>query len=89
MVFRVLLVPAAAKALRKLEGAANARVKEALADVAIDPWKAGKQLNPSDFWSTRAGDYRAVYTIDAEQNQVIVLFVGHRKTVYTDLTKML
>jgi mRNA interferase RelE/StbE len=87
--FRVLFVPAAAKALRKLDAVNNARVKRALADVAVDPWKAGKPLHPSDFWSVKAGDYRAVYAIDAKQNQVMVLFVGHRKKVYDDFTKML
>ena len=89
LVFRVLFFPSAAKALRKLDAANNARVKRALADVAVDPWKAGKPLHPSDFWSVRAGDYRAVYAIDAEQNQMMVLFVGHRKKVYDNFTKML
>jgi mRNA interferase RelE/StbE len=89
LVFRVLFVPAAAKALRKLDAANNARIKKALADVAVDPWKAGKPLRPSDFWSMRAGDYRAVYEIDVKQNQVTVVFVGHRKKVYDNFTKML
>jgi mRNA-degrading endonuclease RelE of RelBE toxin-antitoxin system len=89
LVFRVLFLPSAAKALGKLDDTKNARVKKALADVAVDPWKAGKPLHPSDFWSVRAGDYRAVYEIDLKQNQVTVLFIGHRKKVYDDFTKML
>jgi mRNA interferase RelE/StbE len=89
LVFRVLFLPSAAKALRKLDATNNARIKKALADVAVDPWKPGKPLHPSDFWSVRAGDYRAVYEIDPKQNQVTVLFIGHRKKVYDDFTKML
>ena len=89
MVFTVLLHPNAVRDLRKLDNLNKARVKKALEEFAVDPWKAGKPLNPSDFWSTRAGDYRAVYEINPEQNQVIVLFVGHRKIVYDDFSKLL
>ena len=89
MVFSVLLHPSAAKALRKLDAVNRARIKEALAELAVDPWKAGKPLHPSDFWGTRKGDYRAVYEIDPDQKQVIVLFIGHRKKVYDDFTKLL
>jgi mRNA-degrading endonuclease RelE of RelBE toxin-antitoxin system len=89
LVFEVLLDPRAAKALKKLDAANRARMRKALGDLEADPWKAGKPLHPSDFWSVRAGDYRAVYEIDADQNQVTVLFIGHRKRVYDDFSKML
>jgi mRNA-degrading endonuclease RelE of RelBE toxin-antitoxin system len=89
LVFRVLLDSTAAKALRKLDEVNKARVKKALGELAVDPWKAGKPLHPSDFCSVRAGDYRAVYEIDPKQNQVTVLFIGHRKKVYDDFTRML
>ncbi|MCW4007495.1 MAG: type II toxin-antitoxin system RelE/ParE family toxin [Candidatus Bathyarchaeota archaeon] len=64
-------------------------MRKALGELTIDAWKAGKPLHPSGFWSTRAGDYRAIYEIDADQNRVIVLFIGHRKTVYDNFTKMI
>jgi mRNA-degrading endonuclease RelE of RelBE toxin-antitoxin system len=89
LVFKVLLHPTAAKALRKLDYTNKARMRKALETLAVDPWKAGKPLHPSDFWSVRAGDYRAVYEIDPKQNQVTVLFIGHRKKVYDNFTKML
>jgi mRNA-degrading endonuclease RelE of RelBE toxin-antitoxin system len=89
LVFEVLLDPRAAKALKKLEDANRTRMKKSLGDVAVDPWKAGKPLYPSHFWGVRSGDYRAVYEINADQNQVIVVFIGHRKNVYDDFSKML
>lgn len=89
MVFRVLLHPSAAKALKKFGAVDKERMKKALGELAGDPWKAGKPLHPSDFWSLRSGDYRAVYEINQDQNQVTILFVGHRKKVYSDFTKML
>ena len=89
MVFEVLLEPKAAKALRKLGDTNRARMKKALTDVAVDPWKAGKPLHPSHFWGVKSGDYRAIYRIDADRKQVIVLVVGHRKGVYDDFSRML
>jgi len=83
------LHPSAAKALKKLDDANRARMRKALGELEVDPWKAGKPLHPSDFWGLRAGDYRAVYEIDPDQNQVTVLFIGHRKKVYDNFTKML
>jgi len=89
LVFEVLLDSKAAKALRKLDDTNRVRMRKALGEVAVDPWKAGKPLHPSNFWGVRSGDYRAVYEINADQNQVIVLFIGHRKNVYDDFSKML
>ena len=89
MVFKVLLHPSAAKELRKLDRVSQARMKKALGELAVDPFKAGKPLHPSDYWSIRSGDYRAIYEIDPDRNQVTVLFVGHRKRVYDDFSKIL
>ena len=89
MAFKVFLHPNAAKDLRKLDEANMARIKKALGELAVDPGKAGKPLHPSHFWSIRSGDYRAIYEIDVDRNQVTVLFVGHRKKVYDDFSKIL
>ena len=90
MVFRVLLQVNAAKALSKLENTNRTRIKKALEELAVDPWKAGKQLNPSTYWGLREeGDYRVIYEIDIEKNQVVVIFIGHRKKVYDNFANML
>lgn len=89
MVFKVLLHPSAAKELRKLDEQNQTRMKQALRELAIDPFKVGKPLHPSDFYSIRSGDYRAIYEINTGQNQVVVLLVGHRKKVYDDFSKLL
>jgi mRNA interferase RelE/StbE len=89
LAFKVFLHPKAAKALEKLDANTKARIKEALKELAGNPEKVGKQLKLSDFWSLRIGDYRAIYEIDRNKNQVVVIFIGHRKNVYDDFTKML
>ena len=50
--------------------------------------KIGKTLRHSSFWSLRAGDCPAIYEIDWESRRVIVLFIGHRSSVYEDFSKL-
>jgi len=87
LTFTVLLTPKAAKSLRKLQRSVGPRVAEALRILERSP-EAGEQLKPSRFWRTRVGDYRVVYEIDRSSNRVIVLFVGHRKNVYDEFSRL-
>ena len=89
MVFAILLYSKAAKELERLEEDLRTRIKERLRELKNNPESIGKALKPSDFWSLRIGDYRAIFEIDRAKKQVIVLFIGHRKKVYDDFSKML
>ena len=89
MTFTVLLHPKAARELDRLENQTKRRVRENLKELRNNPDKIGKRLRPSDFWSLRIGDYRAIYEIDSAERQVIILFVGHRSKVYDDFSKIL
>jgi len=86
--FTVLLHPKAAKELEKIENAIRTRILERLRDLKDNPERVGKILKHSNFWSLRVGDYRAIYEIDRTRKQVIVLFVGHKKKVYDDFSKL-
>ena len=88
MPFTVLLHPKAAKTLRKTEEPMKSRIKEKLRELKERPEKPGKPLKHSDFWSLRVGDYRAIYEINRDKNLVIILFIGHRKKVYNDFSKL-
>ena len=88
MVFAVLLHPKAAKELEKIENTTKARIVERLGDLKDNPERVGKILRHSNFWSLRVGDYRAIYEIDRTRRQVVVLFIGHRKKVYDDFSKL-
>jgi len=86
--FTVLLHPKAVKALEKIEEQIKLRITEKLRELKNRPERVGKRLKYSEFWSLRVGDYRAIYEIDRDKNQVIILFIGHRKKVYDDFSKM-
>ena len=88
MAFSVLLHPKAVKALEKMEEQTRLRMKERLRELQDHPEKIGKALKYTNFWSLRIGDYRAIYEVDKRKNQVIILFIGHRKKVYDDFSKM-
>ncbi len=45
-------------------------------------------MKPSQFWRLRVGDYKVVYEIDRKAGRVVVLYVGHRKNVYDDFTRL-
>jgi mRNA interferase RelE/StbE len=88
VVFAVLLHPKAAKELDKIEDKIRLRIKEKLKELRDNPERVGKRLKHSDFWSLRVGDYRAIYEINRNKNQAVILFIGHRKKVYDDFSKM-
>lgn len=88
MIFKVLLHPYAAKALQKLDQQNQEIIKKSLNEVADDPYACGEPIHSSDFWKTRTGDYRVIYQIDNNKKEVIVLFIGHRKNIYDNFSKI-
>jgi mRNA interferase RelE/StbE len=52
--------------------------------VAGNPHRLGKPLEaPLDnVWTTRRGDYRAMYSIDDRKHAITVLAVAHRRDAY-------
>ncbi len=89
MPFKVLLDHGAAKALKKLDEENKARLKKALGELAGEPYRAGEPLHPSHYWKIKSGDYRAIYEVDDENEQVVVVFIGHRKNVYDNFANLL
>ena len=88
MPFAVFLHKKAALAFKRLDPPTQKRLKKEIAQLAGMPEK-GKHLEHSPFWSLRVGDYHAIYEIDREGSTVTVLFVGHRKKVYDDFSKLI
>jgi mRNA interferase RelE/StbE len=85
--FQVLLHPKAVSALKKLDRQTALEIKKKLADLKTNP-NSGKRLKYSDFLSLRVGNYRAIYEIDRKEKRIIVLYIGHRKNVYEDFSRM-
>jgi len=87
--YSVFLHPKAADFLRKIDSKLRRRIKGRLKELEDDPMNKGERLYGSPFYRLRIGDYRAIYTIDREKLMVIVLFIGHRREVYDDFSRLL
>jgi len=86
--FTILLHPKAVRALQKIEKPIRSRIIRRLRELGDRPERIGKPLRYSDFWSLRVGDYRVIYEINRDKKQVVIFFIGHRKKVYDDFSKM-
>jgi mRNA interferase RelE/StbE len=87
MAWRIELVPAAAKELRRLDAKDAARIAKFLsARVAKldDPRSLGEALKGrlGQLWKYRIGDYRIIADIQDKVVLILVVRVGHRREVY-------
>jgi len=86
--FEVLLHPMAAKFLEKTDLEIASQIKKKLAELKEFPEQRGKHLRYTQFWTLRIGDYRAIYEINKNDGKIIVLYIGHRDSVYDDFSKI-
>jgi mRNA interferase RelE/StbE len=83
--YEVVFTPAARRGMNRLPlPAATAMFEHLTGPVVENPRRLGKQLDaPLDnLWSTRRGEYRAIYVIDDEQHRVSIVAVAHRRDAY-------
>jgi mRNA interferase RelE/StbE len=87
--FEVFLHPKAARFLKKADPSLRKTIREVLVGLANSPEEKGEHLIRSPFWRLRVGDYRVIYEIDREHSRVVVLFIGHRRDVYDEFSRLL
>lgn len=78
-------MPAALKDLARLSRDVASRIMARLEELADNPRPAGATgLKGEDLpgFRLRAGNYRALYTIDDKMKTVTVYAVGHRREIY-------
>jgi mRNA interferase RelE/StbE len=83
--YAVTFTPAARRRMDKLPlDAAAALYEHITGPVAQSPRRLGKPLEvPYDgVWTTRRGDYRALYLIDDTTKTITLLAVAHRRDAY-------
>lgn len=87
MSYEVLLHLKANDFLQEVENEIETRIREKMKSLSSDPNK-GKKLKHSDFWRLRIGEYITIYEIDNKNERIVILFIGHRKDVYNDFSKL-
>jgi len=88
MAYKILLHPKANRFLEKNETIIKERIKNKLKVLKNFPDRKGNHLRHTTFLKLRIGDYRVIYEIDNKEKKVIVLFIGHRKNVYDEFSKL-
>ncbi|MBD3191659.1 MAG: type II toxin-antitoxin system RelE/ParE family toxin [Candidatus Heimdallarchaeota archaeon] len=82
MTFEMVLTQRAVKDLDKLEEKVKERIISTLKEYNENPFSHAKKLTNPKLGSYRfkIGDYRVVFDIDT--NTIVILRIGHRKSIY-------
>jgi mRNA interferase RelE/StbE len=83
--YAIDFAPAARRGLARLPlSAATALHEHLTGPMAGNPYRLGKPLEApfDDVWTTRRGDYRALYSIDDRKHTITGLAVAHRRDAY-------
>lgn len=88
MSYAILLHPKANDFLKTIEKDLQHRLKQKIKELRSN-CKKGKKLKHSDFYRLRIGEYCVIYDLDLNKEQVTVLYIGHRKNVYDDFSRLI
>jgi mRNA interferase RelE/StbE len=84
--FAIVFTERADRQFRKLERPVQQRLSGAIDGLRTDQRPPGSKrlTDAGDLWRIRVGAYRIVYTIVDDRLVVVVVKVGHRRSVYRD-----
>jgi mRNA interferase RelE/StbE len=83
--FKLVYTFRSLKDIRKLEGNIKTRIGKALRRYEQDPLKYSEKLKDPKLgtYRFRIGEYRVIF--DIEDDEIVILRVGHRKDIYRKL----
>ena len=80
---KILFVKSAEKELLRLNKNLGQRIIQKISLLKNDPYGQNSQkLEGGGGYRIRIGDYRIVYTIDKENQTLLIIKIGHRKEIY-------
>ncbi|MCJ2512387.1 MAG: type II toxin-antitoxin system RelE/ParE family toxin [Candidatus Thermoplasmatota archaeon] len=82
MTFEIIWADSAVRQLRKLDRSVAKRVFDAVGRLKESPHRWLTRIVNSPYHRLRVGDYRVIVDIQESRLRVLVLKVGHRKSVY-------
>jgi mRNA interferase RelE/StbE len=85
--FRADIPPHVAETIRSLHPDLKRSIKFAIRTIAADPEYGEPLLRELDgLWKVRVRRFRIVYAIDRKVHTIRLMAVGHRRSVYEELT---
>ncbi|MCK5290901.1 MAG: type II toxin-antitoxin system RelE/ParE family toxin [Thermoplasmata archaeon] len=82
MTFEIIWSQSTLKQLKKLDRSVAKRIVDAVDKLLVDPHRVVSRIVNSSYFRLRVGDYRVLVDIQRKELRVLVLKVGHRKSVY-------
>ena len=82
--YKVIFKRSAAKELRKVPSSHLKRMVGKIGALHSDPRPPGIQMLKGEdcHFRLRQGDYRVIYEVNDETNEITVIKIGHRREVY-------
>lgn len=82
----VCLAKDAAAYFSSLDATLRRRIKDKLAELALDPFdiRTSKPLRGSDKRTARVGSYRILFLVDETKAAIVVAAIGPRGQIYRD-----
>lgn len=85
MTWDVVLDSKAKDQLQDFDKNTREKILKRIRKLEDNPKHFGKPLTGVDLWVLRAGDYRAIFNLNRDEERVEVLKVGHRRNIYKDI----
>jgi mRNA interferase RelE/StbE len=78
---------AARRAFAKVDPSVKRRITSAIEELRHDPRPASAKrlVGRADYWRIRVGAYRVVYALEDDRLVILVVTLGHRRSVYRGL----
>jgi mRNA interferase RelE/StbE len=87
MVYEIQWDDAAVNDLNSFSSDIQKRIIKKVGSITKYPFHFVERLTSYPFFKLRVGDYRAILDIQNNENQIIVILVGHRSKVYQELKR--
>ncbi len=68
--------------LKKLNKKDSEAILNKIYSIRENPFRYLKRLQGEKLWRLRIGDYRAIVDVIISMNKIIVIRIGHRKSIY-------
>jgi mRNA interferase RelE/StbE len=82
MPFEIIWSDSAANQLKKLDRTVGRRIFDKVGELREKPQRFVRKLVNSPYYRLRVGDYRVILDIQENVLRILVLKVGHRKSIY-------
>ena len=82
MSFEIIWSGPAVQQLKKLDRSIAKRIFDAVSRLEKNPTRRVRRIVNSPYYRLRVGDYRVIIDIRENELTVIVIKIGHRKSIY-------